>query len=124
MTKDRWELVATEAEAIESDEEETTYVGFSAETNHGKSYCTLSRVSDAGKVYVEIDDQKWGCYDGIQRISLNRNEMVIELNDNGISSLGGVRILRIVLGPQARQAYDRIEKVLRMLLAHRLVVES
>ena len=38
-------------------------------------------------VYIERDDQRWSCYDGVESWSIVRERLAIELNPKGLRAL-------------------------------------
>ena len=49
-----------------------------------------------GNIYIERDDQCWGGYGGINRVSLNRTHLIIYLNSDMANQIGGYDTIKII----------------------------
>jgi hypothetical protein len=122
MSVTSWHLDTNELEVVEQDDEGVTYLWLAEKTPQQIRYVTFARSSDCSDVYIERDDQAWGCYGGIENVQISPNGLKVFLNANGQSHLGGMNSLDISFGPDVKPSYASIEKVLRLLLSNELLL--
>jgi hypothetical protein len=121
MKVDSWHLDTNELEVVEDDDEGLTYLWLAEKTPQQIRYITFERSNDSSDVYIERDDQAWGCYDGIEKVQLDPRGLKVFLNANGQSHLGGVGCLDVSFGPEVKSSYGSIEKVVRLLLSNEVL---
>lgn len=63
-------------------------------------------------VYLEVNDQLHSCYGGIDRLRITDREIVIDLSEDVVNSLGGVSRVAIS-GPQEELARDDLLQALQ-----------
>jgi hypothetical protein len=52
-------------------------------------------VPDMDNVYIERDDQGWGGYGGIERVTLKRDSLTLRLSDRMATRMGGHESVRV-----------------------------
>jgi hypothetical protein len=116
MNADFRHLNATEAKAVERDEDGLTYLWLAEKTPQAIHYLTMARPSGSDRIYLERDDQAWSCHSGIEKVWLSPRGLKLCLNAEGKSHLGGMDHLDVAFAAEVQPSYGNIEKVLRLLL--------
>lgn len=80
-------ILQFEAEAVEIEENDLNilFVGFYAEEN----YLTIQQSLDDedASYHIERDDQSFGTYGGVEKLELSRDQIEVQLNEDGKSTL-------------------------------------
>jgi hypothetical protein len=98
-----------------------SYLWFVDERGPDVRYAGVTRSFLDDSLYSERDDQRWGCYDGILRVSLNAEALEIHFDKEAERALGGVETIRVDCSGLNEETWERVERVLRSILSDRPV---
>ena len=116
LTESRvYDIKPGEVVAEERDDEGVSHLWLAVRRPQEVRYVSLSRSQGEVSVHLERDDQKWGCYDGVTGVSLDANELVVNLNRSAADSLGGVESIHVDCRGLNEETWERVSRALRAI---------
>lgn len=116
LTKQRaYEICPSEVVAVARDDDDISQLWFADNNGPEMRYVTLSRSHSEASPYVERDDQKWSCYDGITSVNLDADKLIVLLDKPAAESLGGVESICVDCRGLNEETWERIERTVHAI---------
>ena len=110
-----YDIKPSEVVAAERDGEGISHLWLAVRRPQEVRYVSLSRSHAEVSVHLERDDQKWSCYDGVMGVSMDANELVVNLSRSAAESLGGVESIHVDCRGLNEETWERVSRAVRAI---------